>query len=247
MSRTSLIVENACKKYFKWVTHEDSDGKIVGASFVYWDKEKGEKGENVEVKLPFKFALLDDSCMTIKGYNEKTQQGVYSNEVNSPEHEIVVKSNKETVLKFKRKDYKANKDAIEGLGGKYHQSVYGVMLNEEGEYELINISLKGAALTGAVDEENFEESDKNAGWMNFKKYFKTTLYSNFIEVGDFKLRKKGKTRFTTPLFTVGEEINAEQGKIFDNMDLELKEWFKYYFNRKDENVPATVEKDDFTE
>lgn len=245
MSRTSVIVENQCKKYFKWQTEEDQDGKIIGASFVYWDKEKGEKGENVKVKLPFKFSLLDDSCMTIKGYNEKSGQGVYSNEVNAPEHELVIKSNKETVLKFKRKDYKANKDAIEGLGGKYHQSVYGAMLNEEGEYELINISLKGAALTGAVDEDAFEEDDKNAGWMNFKKYFKTKLFSNFVEIKDYKLRKKGKTRFTTPLFTVGEEVSEEQGKIFDRMDLELKEWFKYYFNRKEENSTAPVEKDEF--
>ena len=229
MSRTSVILENECKKFFKWVTQEDSEGKITGATFVYWDKENQ---KNVEAKLPFTFALLDDSCMTIKGYNEKTGQGVYSNEVNHPDHELVIKSNKETLLKFKRSDYKANKDKIEGFGGKYHQSVYGAMLNEKGEYELINLQIKGAALTGACpeDERDWEEDDKNAGWMNFKKFFKTKLYSNMITIKDYKLRKKGKTRFTTPLFEVGSEISKEQSKIFDNMDIALKGWFKYYFN-----------------
>lgn len=240
MSRTSVILENECKKFFKWSTLEDSEGKITGATFVYWDKENQ---KNVEAKLPFTFALLDDSCMTIKGYNERTGQGVYSNEVNHPDHELVIKSNKETLLKFKRSDYKANKDAIEGFGGKYHQSVYGAMLNEKGEYELINLQLKGAALTGAVDESNPEEDDKNAGWMNFKKFFKTKMYSNMITVKDYKLRKKGKTRFTTPLFEVGSEITKEQSKIFDNMDIALKGWFKYYFNLgKTDNVATAPQK-----
>ena len=46
----------------------------------YWDKTKGEDGENVEVKLPVYFIILDE-LSTIKGWNKEHKCGIYSNEI----------------------------------------------------------------------------------------------------------------------------------------------------------------------
>lgn len=228
-SRNVDIMESPCKKFLTWASITDADDKIIDAGFNYWDKNKGDKGEKVFVKPPLKFALLNDDCVTFKGYNEKTKQGVWSNEVSKPHHEIKIKSKQGTVLQFKLADYKANKDNVEGLGAKYTKSVYiGVYIN--GAWEMWNLQLSGAALSGAIDPDNTDEAERYHGWFNFLKGFKTQIFSNMIVVDTFQLKKKGKNKFTIPIYEIGEAISAEDDKELRTLTDALDAYHKFYFS-----------------
>jgi len=232
-SRNVKIEESPCKKYLQWKSTQDANDKINGGAFFYWDKNKGEKGENVMVDIPFKFALISDDAVCFKGYSEKRKQGVYSNEVIKPQHEVKIKSKEGVLMTFLLKDYKDNKDAIEGLGAKYTKSVY-IAVHTGTEWELWNLQLNGAALSGATDRENPKEEEKFHGWFGFTKGFKSKLYTNYIEIKDFELKKKGATKFTIPLYSVGEAIADEDMEILNGLTTALNDWHKYYFNKPEE-------------
>lgn len=228
-SRNAEIMESPCKKFLTWSSITDDDDKIIDAGFNFWDKNKGDKGEKVYVKPPLKFALLNDDCVTFKGYNEKSKQGVWSNEASKPNHEIKIKSKQGTLLQFKLSEYKDNKDNVEGLGAKYTKSVY-IAVYVDGAWEMWNLQLSGAALSGAVDKDNTDESERFHGWFNFIKGFKSKIFSNMIVVKDFQLKKKGKTKFTIPLYELGEAISQEDDADLRKLTDELDAYHKFYFS-----------------
>ena len=116
--------------------------------FQYFDKEAGEKGENIELKMPLYFIVLDE-LSTIKGFNDETQSGVYSNEVHNLSNE------KLNVRTFKGgrsvtgiyKDIKAD---IAALGGKFCKSVYALLVTSEGN-EIVNFQFSGASFSAWLD------------------------------------------------------------------------------------------------
>lgn len=243
MSRSNQeeILDNPCKKFLKWKTiketimvGEDEVEKIKGGTFVYFDKEKGEKGENVEIKLPLKFAILNQDLVCFKGYDEKNKRGVWSNEVKNPEHVVHFRAKDEKLLSFKKSEYKANKDTLAGFGGKYTQSVYIAVLNGK-EWEIWNLQLSGSALTGAVNMETPDPDEKQDGWFNFTKAHKSKLYTNYVEVakGGYKPKKKGTSKFVIPVYTLGTEIEEADSKILNELDEQLNEYLAYYFKRPD--------------
>ena len=58
-------------QYLNWKSNDKA--------FAYYDKEKG---ENVLVQLPLKFLFLEH-YHTVKGWNDASESGIYSNEVYS--------------------------------------------------------------------------------------------------------------------------------------------------------------------
>lgn len=245
MSRSNQkeIKENVCKKFLQWKTIKEViiiDGdeveKIKGGQFSYWDKEKE---ENIPVKLPFKFCLLNQDLVNFKGYDEKNKRAVWSNEVRDKDHVVHLRAKDEKLLEFKLSEYKLNKDKIKGLGGRYTKSLYlGVEVN--GTWEVWNIQGAGSFLTGSVDFENPQADEKEDGWFNFTKVNKSKLFTNFIEVNGYKPKKKGTSKYVIPTFSIGDVISDEDSVTLNELDKSLNEYLDYYFDRPAE-VPVEKE------
>lgn len=205
---------NPTTKYLEWKSNEKN--------FRYYDKSAS---ENVDVNLPFKFLFLQH-YHTVKGWNDASASGIYSNEV------FYIGSEEMTVRSFKggviaEGIYKDIKPKIINAGGKYHRSVY-VML-EDGT--IANLSFKGAV----VKE-----------WSDFIELNKKLVDNKWIEITEAKEEKKGSVNYTVPTFVLGANISKADATKADVVADELKD----FLDRKSTayaNKPilvSTVEVDD---
>lgn len=202
---------NPTSKYLDWKSNDKS--------FSYYDKEAG---ENVKVDLPLRFVFLQH-YHTVKGWNDASQSGIYSNEV------YYIGSEPMTVRAFKGGTiaegiYKDIKQDITNAGGKYHRSVY-VML-EDGS--IANLSFKGAVVRE---------------WSDFMESSKNLVDNQWIEVNSAKDQKKGSIKYSTPEFTLGANLNAKDSAQADSVASELKAYLDAYFNKEEAQEPEEVELD----
>ncbi len=243
MSRTTNIVSSPCVKFLEWRTVKDAEGeKVIGGTFAYYDKELGQK---VDVALPFKFALLNMDNRTIKGFNKDTEKGIWSNEVRTthPNDILKVRTKDGIFMEFPLKDYKDNKKELAGNGGNYTIPVYIAVEGDNG-YEIWAIMAFKTCLTGGNDQENNNPDERNDGWLSFSKYNKNKLFSKFIMVEEPKYKKSKVAKFAVPTFVLGDDINPEQSKELDKLDVQLKEYMTYYFSvptETTENEPVTAD------
>ena len=190
---------NPTSKYLEWKSNDKS--------FSYYDKAAG---KNVKVELPLKFLFLQN-YHTVKGWNDSSESGIYSNEV------FFIGSEPMTVRSFKggviaEGLYKDIKPVIINAGGKYNRSIY-VML-EDGT--VANISLKGSAVRQ---------------WSDFMESNKGSVDNQFIEVLTSNDEKKGSIKYSTPNFTMGSALTKTQSLKADNVTDELKVYLDGYFNK----------------
>lgn len=197
--------------------------------YIDWDSENGQfkyynkaTKENVAIKLPVKFYVLDE-LTTIKGYSDKHQGGMWSNEVKNITNQklkVVGKGKDGKSFKIAEGFYQNIKDAVTAAGGKYTRSLYAAMLNENDEYEIVNFQLKGAAFSG---------------WLEFCNEKKGSIMTDLIVCDDFKREKKGATKYTIPVFS--SEIASEEGNdAAITLDVKLQEYLKTYFDKTQEEV-----------
>lgn len=170
--------QNPTSKFLSWKSNEKC--------FAYYDKETS---SNIEVKLPLKFAFLEH-YHTIKGWNDKSESGIYSNEVFLIGHQEI------TVKAFKGGEiakglYSEIRTKIRDAGGVYHRSIYAV--SESGE--LINFSIKGSGVSAYSD---------------FAKLYSNQFEQNWIEVNSFEELKKGATKYSVPTFSLGEKFTKKE-------------------------------------
>lgn len=251
MSRTSQseIVESPCKKFLQWGTVKETiivDGdeveKLKGGTFTYYDKENKVK---VPIKLPLKFAILNPDLVCYKGYDEGSKQGNWSNEVRDPNHVVNFRNKAQKLLSFKKSEYKLNKDALAGYGAKYTQSVY-IAVEVNKEFEIWNLQISGGSLSGApADSFNISEEEKMDGWFSFTKHNKNKLFSNFVEVNTFKLKKKGATKFTIAVFELGKEIKEDDLDKLNILDQELNKYLDYYFVKPEAEEKEVLQETDY--
>lgn len=212
MSRShNTELHNPSVRNFEW------NGESGG--FRYFDKSLGEKGERVQVDLPFRFLALD--CLnTIRGYDDRNQSGYWANEVrNIKTDKLIVRNKKGVVFEGLYAD-------LRETGTKYCQSVY-IAFYKDDKLVIGNLALTGAALSA---------------WIDFRK--KAKIYEGAIQVKEMIEGRKGKTVYQTPVFqmiTVKEE--TEQQAI--ELDKELQEYLKAYFERMGQ-IEVKVEKDETT-
>jgi hypothetical protein len=190
---------NPTTKYLAW--------KSVDKQFSYYDKASG---DNIAVELPLRFVFLQH-YHTIKGWNDSTQTGIYSNEV------FYIGKEPLTVQTFKGKAiasgiYKDIKQDVVAAGGKYHRSVY-VML-EDGS--VANISLKGAV----VKE-----------WSDFMEASKNLVDNQWVEVASAKDEKKGSVKYSVPVFSLGKPLTKEASNQADQAADALKTHMDAYFSK----------------
>lgn len=211
--------DNPATKFLSWSSNDKC--------FKYYDKEKK---EDVLVPLPLKFVILEH-YHTVKGWNDASESGIYSNEVLfTGTEELEVKAFKGGLLA--KGLYKEIKHTVAEKGGHYCRSIYVVL--ETGE--LANISLKGSAVR---EYSEFDKLHSNK-WQN-----------NWFAVTDAKEAKKGSVKYTVPVFEVADPIK-DASKIIPFVE-QLQSYMNDYFKPaenlsevdKYEASKEAVEQDDF--
>lgn len=198
---------NPATKFLQWKSNDKQ--------FAYYDKNKS---ENVLIKLPFKFQFLEH-FHTVKGWNDASESGIYSNEVKFiSKEELKVKS-------FKGGDiakglYSEIRGNIRDAGGKYFRSVY--VINEEGE--IINLQFKGAVVSAYSDFMNEHENKVEGNW---------------IVINKAEDKKKGATKYSVPIFEFGKQFTQAEMDLADEKYKDIVN----YFDKYTKNVEVEVEED----
>lgn len=206
LERPERTNTNPAKKFLEWRSNEKC--------FSYYDKDKK---ENVMVELPLQFVILEH-YHTVKGWNDESESGIFSNEVWS------IGTEEMNVRSFKGGNiakgiYKDVRERIRGAGGHYARSIYAVTP----DLEIINISLKGSGVA------SYSSFINDFGDHNFTK--------NWIKVTGAKEEKKGSVKYSTPIFEVGAEIkNVEAIRPFAQ---ELQEYILSYMEPASSKRPAS--------
>lgn len=192
---------NPATKFIDWKSNEKC--------FSYYDKEKS---ENVLIKLPFKFLVLDE-LHSIKGWNDATSSGIFSNEVKFISKEVM------TVKPFKGNEiakglYKDIKEKVQSAGGHYVKSIY-IML-EDGS--LANIQLKGSAVQA---------------WGEFTQKTRNRLPDEWVTVKSAKEGKKGAVKFYVPEFSFLQSLSEDEMTQADECFDLLESYLKTYLSKSE--------------
>ena len=202
---------NPSTKFLQWKSNEKC--------FEYYDKEKQEK---VSVALPFKFLVLEE-LHTIKGWNDASSSGIFSNEVKFISKEIM------TVKPFKGNEiakglYKDIKEKIVSAGGHYVKSIY-IML-EDGS--LANLQLKGSAVQK---------------WGEFTQKTRNRLPDEWVQVTKAIEGKKGAVKFFTPDFRFERSITEVEAMQADEAFNILESYLKTYLTKAEPVIEEVIQDD----
>lgn len=212
MSRSNNTeIINPAKFFYEWV---GSKGCLK-----YFDKSKGEKGEQVLVQLPFTFLVLD-RLSTIKGFSDDDQSGFWSNEIRDIKSEKLTVRTKKGIVGT---DYYRNLAPILNLGACYSQSVYIAVKDEKGNFTICNFSIHGSAI---------------GEWINLCKG--KDIYKYAVTIASANPAKKGATSYFTPVFKLNPTISPETEAKAVELDKELQEYLTAYFNRNKSEQQETI-------
>lgn len=215
MSRSNNTeLKSPATRFFEW--NGDKGG------FKYFDKERGEKGENVSVPLPFRFLVLDQ-LTTIAGYSDADQSGFWSNEIRDTKKETLSVRTKKGLEMTGL--YEQVKEKLSSKGADYAKSVYIAYYNENKELVIGNIKMKGAAISA---------------WIDFCK--KAKVYEGAVQVKTMLEGKKGKTVYQIPVFEA-IPVTPETNDIAIGLDKELQCYLTEYFARRASNEPEVTQEE----
>lgn len=209
MSRTNQSTNSAstnpASKFIEWKS---------SGHWSYYDKDKKEE---VELPSDIPFIVLDQ-LNTIKGWSDRKQSGMWSNEVRKISDSLTLRTKDGILAIGKWSEIKANPICE---GAKFTKSVYA-MAKVNGVYELVNFQFKGSSLTPWIDLSNLVGGDSG-------------LYGDVVfactEVTD---EKKGSVKFKKPVFSViSKTLSPEAAKQADDMDTALQAHFKAYFSKSE--------------
>ena len=223
--------------------------------FVYAVKE-GEEWVQHDVKLPLEFAVINGDWVNFKGWNETEKCKYYSNEVKGPDDIISLRNKDGVVFEFtlnemwgrttgsKVKDEVASKKVksiLKGYGVKQHSSIYiGVRSREDDSFDLMNLQIRGANLSG------IKEPEKNvpSGWWNVSRKYKQNnlLYTNFMQINDWTVEDGELGEYAVLNWTIGDKIDAEDNERLDLLFDNLAAYHKYYLNKPKEEEVKTESK-----
>jgi len=186
-------VESPVTAYLNWSSNDKC--------FTYWNKETSQMSK---VALPVTLIHFDEFA-TIKGFHDKSNSSIFSNEVKSTKfEELTVRSYKGGELaKGLYADIKAK---VNEIGGSYHTSLYALSNGK-----IINIAMKGAVVQA---------------WSEFTKENRKNFLGNFIEINSSLDAKKGSVKYSVPVFTIGKAIPADVSAKADESYDALVAYFK---------------------
>jgi len=206
---------NPATRWFEW------NGEL--GTVRYYDKETK---ASVDVGVDFTFILLDElGC--VKGWNEASKSGIYSNEVRDTRQDVlIVKAFKGgTLAEGLYKDIKEHVTS-KSVGGQFVANCYCAYKNGGG-LALGSIQFKGASL---------------GAWMEFRKAHRAELLTKAVRITGFTEGKKGRIVFRVPVFSIQELSEASNTKALA-LDMTLQEYLKAYLSRtkRDQVAEAPVQ------
>jgi len=198
MSLSNPSLTTPSQRFYEW---SGSRGTIE-----YYDKEKGER---INVKLPFKFIVLDE-LHTITGYNDQDQSGYWSNEVRTTREDFTVRTKRG--VKYVG-SYKNDQGIVQmPQGAKYAKSIY--IAHKIGDDWVIgNLKASGVALTSWIDLSGKHRTEGNI-----------TAVTGSTE------GSKGATKFLIPTFEYGGAPTGDILEIATDLDRELQAYLTKYLN-----------------
>lgn len=217
MSRRTLSVTEGTKNPATKFLEWKSNEK----AFSYWDKEKEEE---VLLKLPLKFQFLED-FHTVKGWHDDSESRIYSNEVKFISKEPL------RVSSFKGGQiaegiYKDIRSRVKDAGGVYYKSVY--LVDEDGN--IVNMQIKGSVVSAYTD---FMDSESNK------------VESYWIEINEVENKKKGATKYSVPIFEIGDAYTKSEYKLVDEKYIEIANYHKGKSEPNKEDEDTSEDDDDF--
>lgn len=203
-------VENPALHFYEW-----RNGQLSR-----YDKEKK---ENIVVKLPYTFGVLDE-CTTTTGFHEPSNSGIFSNEIKDLSRQTL------RVRAFKGGDiatglYAEIKDKIKANGGRYTRSVYIAEKVGSG-YVISNIKFTGAAFSA---------------WLDFTRAH--NVEQGIVTLTGSTEGKKGATTYQIPTFEFGE-LTDEQIATFTTLDKDLQAYLTRYMDTSQLAQDDSVHSDD---
>lgn len=234
--------KNPASVFLKW----KSDEKC----FEFWDKQNE---RNVKIELPLKGLFLEHyHC--VKGWHGATDKGIFSNEIYALGSEILnVKTFGQPSVDIATGIYKEIKDKVKVAGGSYHRSIY--LMLEDGT--IANLQLKGVSVGGLSAETSLTNVVVD-GYSEFYKKNNHLLDNQFFVVKSFADGKKGATKFSIPVFEIGENISSDIDNLANESANILQNYMNEYFGKKEvvaeqpqtenapENIGAENETDDLS-
>jgi len=202
MSRSNNTeIISPVKRHFEW---SGSEGCIK-----YFDKTKGEKGENILLKLPFTFLVLD-RLTTMRGFSDADNSGIWSNEIRDLKKETLTVRTKKGII---GQGLYETLDAVKNKGAQYAQSVYIAYYDENKELSIGNLLMTGSSI---------------GPWIDLLKG--KDIYKYAVIIKEKKEEKKGATKFFAPVFNLTTVKPETDNKAID-LDKELQTYLKAYFSR----------------
>lgn len=198
-NQTELI--NPAIRFFEWAGGE---GVIR-----YFDKTLGEKGENVEVPLPFKFLVLDKVAQVTGGIDrDGGYTGYWSNAVkNTKTQQFTVRSKAGVEVQGLYENIKNYP------GAKFMTGLYIAFYDENENLQIGYLKIKGAALTA---------------WIEFTKSHRN-IYEGAFGIEGKNKQKKGSTTYYEPVFKHYPKVTDETDEAAKQLDVHLQEYLTAYF------------------
>jgi len=227
LERPTTSSHNPAQKFLNWKSNEKC--------FAYYDKEAKQE---VNIELPFKFLFIEH-YHTVKGWHGGSDKGIFANEVYSLAKQSL---NVRTFggVKIASGLYNDIKDTVKAQGGVYYRSVY-IML-EDGT--LANLQLKGASVGGLKKEQSIKKIDVQ-GYSDFYNANKHLLDNQWIEVNEAADGKKGATKYSVPVFTLGHAIGTDADALATRCAQKLQEYINHYTAVQAEELEVITDDLDF--
>lgn len=216
MSLSNPQAKNPAARFMQWRGGVDGGGRIT-----YYDKEAKEE---IEMALPLGFTVLDE-LSTITGYSKKDQSGFWSNEVRDLMNDaLAVKTKSGTIANGK---YAEIKESIVSKGAKYAKSVYVAFKDEQGELQIGNLKISGAALTA---------------WIEFQKRYDVGKVGVLV-TDTPKAEKNGSNDYFVPEFKA-LELSKATLEAAKQLDRQLQSYLDTYLTRKPSADDGGIEEED---
>ncbi len=214
MGRTSNIVENPAVLALKWKNEKESRNpenpkekiKVRETGWYYYDKDQEKE---ILVDLPLTFIWLE-TAVSIMGYDEKNNIGIYSNEIlseNIKEDQLTVKIGKEV---FKTGFYDEIKEVVKGRGGKFCNAVY-VLAFIDNDWKIVRFLMTGSS---------------NTAWITFTTGKRMKLKSHAITCSGTKFVESQLGGYEEPVF----EFVPLSEELAQKADLTYEQEIEPYFN-----------------
>ncbi len=214
MSRSEPVehLQNPATRFFEI----KGDGKIY-----YYDKETK---ENVNVKTPFRFLVLDEVSQVGGGVKDRSGEykGFWSNAVKDNNDKFVVRSghngHTQIVAEGTWAEVKASL-----TGAKYIKGLYIGYYNDDKELSIGYLKLKGASLSA---------------WFEFNKDRRRVDVGAFTVKGRSEELQNGSTTYYEPVFDWTDKVKDETEDAAIALDVELQAYLKPYLAKGVTEAPT---------